>query len=201
MSVEIFSCMPSLESFLFYFILLSYNVSSLLQITVADLPGLIEDAHLNKGMGHRFLRHTERTNAIALVVDINGFQLKSTHPYRSPIETIILLLRELLLYQNLLLERPLLLVLNKMDSDRAHEKRIKILNDLLHVKDHPLLKDIDCAEELTFAMATLCENNFQNVFSLSSTEGTGADLLKQALYTKVARIIFDVNTDNDKLEQ
>lgn len=58
---------------------------------MADLPGLIEGASANRGMGHSFLKHVERTKLILLVVDIHGFQLGPQYPHRSCMENILLL--------------------------------------------------------------------------------------------------------------
>lgn len=58
---------------------------------MADLPGLIEGASQNVGLGHRFLRHVERTRLLLFVIDIRGFQLDPQSHYRNAFETLVLL--------------------------------------------------------------------------------------------------------------
>ncbi|XP_017893657.1 GTP-binding protein 10 homolog [Ceratina calcarata] len=91
------------------------------QITVADLPGLIEGAHINKGMGHKFLKHIERTKLLLFIVDIQGCQISLKHDHRSCLETVLLLNREIELYKPDLLERPSMIIVNKMDTTGANE--------------------------------------------------------------------------------
>lgn len=92
------------------------------QITMADLPGLIEGAHRNSGLGYRFLKHIERTKLLLLVVDINGFCLGMEYPHRTPLETLALLNRELELYGHGVLSKPAVLLVNKMDTPAADEQ-------------------------------------------------------------------------------
>ncbi|XP_064634387.1 GTP-binding protein 10-like [Lineus longissimus] len=111
------------------------------QITVADLPGLIEGAHVNFGMGHSFLKHVERTKMLLLVVDVFGFQLSNEHPHRTAFETILLLNKELELYKPELLEKPAILALNKTDMEGAQEKLHEVVDKLEHVEK--LIKELD----------------------------------------------------------
>lgn len=83
------------------------------------MPGLIEGAHANFGMGHKFLKHIERTRLLLFMVDIFGFQLSSKHDKRDCIQNIFALNKELELYDSTLLDKPCVLLLNKMDINGA----------------------------------------------------------------------------------
>lgn len=102
------------------------NYNDLRQITIADLPGLIEGAHMNIGMGHKFLKHVERTKLLMFVVDIQGFQLSPKHGHRSCLETVVLLNKEIELYKPDLLKMPAMMIINKMDTENADN----ILNEI-----------------------------------------------------------------------
>jgi GTP-binding protein len=80
------------------------------RLTVCDVPGLIEGAHQNVGLGHAFLRHIERCKIIVVLLDMAGTD------NRAPWDDYRQLLRELELYDPALLERPRLVVANKMDE-------------------------------------------------------------------------------------
>ncbi|XP_053695408.1 GTP-binding protein 10 homolog [Sabethes cyaneus] len=95
------------------------------QITIADLPGLIEGAHANFGMGHKFLKHVERTRLLLIIVDVFGFQLSQTHKKRNCLENIFALNKELELYNKALLDKPCVLLVNKMDKEDAIEEICK----------------------------------------------------------------------------
>jgi GTP-binding protein len=83
------------------------------RIKVADIPGLIEGAHNNRGLGHRFLRHIERCRVLVILVDAAGVD------QRDPVEDVSVLLNELAAYDASLQGRPRLLVANKVDLPAA----------------------------------------------------------------------------------
>lgn len=104
------------------------------QISIADLPGLIEGAHVNIGLGHKFLKHVERTKLLVLVVDVFGFQLRHNRIFRNCLENIYSLNKELELYDETLLQKPCILLLNKMDKDGSLDKLKEVETYLTDMK-------------------------------------------------------------------
>jgi len=80
---------------------------------VADLPGLIEGASLGEGLGDKFLKHIERTRVIAHVIDMSGFE------GRDPYEDYVTINKELENFNSKILEKPQIILANKMDMDSA----------------------------------------------------------------------------------
>lgn len=83
--------------------------------TVADLPGLIEGASDGVGLGHKFLKHIERTKIIAHVIDMSGCE------GRNPIEDYKVIREELSKFSNKLVMKEEIIIANKMDIDGAKD--------------------------------------------------------------------------------
>ncbi len=96
------------------------------RILVADIPGIIEGAHLGRGLGHHFLRHVERSTLLVYVIDISGNQ--------DPLEDFRLLRHELKKYCSSLADKPFIVALNKIDLEGAAD------NALLFYQQEPGLK-------------------------------------------------------------
>uniref|UniRef100_A0A9J7Z448 GTP-binding protein 10 n=1 Tax=Cyprinus carpio carpio TaxID=630221 RepID=A0A9J7Z448_CYPCA len=142
-------------------------------VSVADLPGLIEGAHVNKGMGHKFLKHLERTKQLMFVVDICGFQLSSNTPFRSAFETVLLLNKELELYKEELLGKPAILVINKMDLPEAQGLLRELEAHLENQEESSRLFPEDVIPK-----RLMC---FTHVVPVSATTGLGLPLLKSLI--------------------
>lgn len=89
------------------------------RLLLADIPGLIEGASENRGLGHRFLRHVERCAVLTLMIDMAGTD------GRDPRDDYKHLLQELELYDPSLLKKPRLVAANKMDVPSAREHLAK----------------------------------------------------------------------------
>ncbi|EDS36461.1 claudin 12 [Culex quinquefasciatus] len=158
------------------------------QVTIADLPGLIEGAHANFGMGHKFLKHVERTRLLLIIVDIFGFQLSQSHRKRNCLENIYALNRELELYDKTLLEKPCVLLVNKMDKEGAIDeicKYDKYFGDLQDGLKH-------CPEELVPRQLI----NLERVIPISAKSVTEIDKVKRAI-----REVLDEKAEEKLREQ
>jgi len=124
---------------------------------LADVPGLIEGAHEGVGLGHAFLRHVERTAVILHVVDLSG-----GWEGRDPLQDIEIIDQELELHASELVERPKVLVGNKLDVEGAEE-----------------------ASRRVAAYAEACEVPY---FAVSALTGEGIDSFKLMVGETVHRL-------------
>lgn len=81
---------------------------------VADLPGLIEGASLGHGLGDKFLKHIERTRVIAHIIDMSGYT-------NDPYQDYITINKELENFDKTLIEKPQIIIANKMDMQSSKE--------------------------------------------------------------------------------
>ncbi|MBQ2873522.1 MAG: GTPase ObgE [Bacilli bacterium] len=98
---------------------------------IADLPGLIEGASEGSGLGHKFLKHIERTKIIAHVIDMSASE------GRDPYEDYLIIRRELETFSPKLLNKPEIIIANKMDIstsvENLNEFKKKIDKDIYEI--------------------------------------------------------------------
>ncbi len=95
----------------------------------ADIPGLIAGAAQGAGLGHDFLRHIQRTKLLVHMIDISA---------EDPVTDLLVVERELIAYGHGLIDRPRLLVLNKLELlDGEHQQ--KIVEDLQKATDRKVV--------------------------------------------------------------
>ena len=103
--------------------------------TVADIPGLVEGAHRNVGLGHEFLRHVVRCKLLIHVVDVAGSE------GRNPVEDLNKIREELKLYDPGLTEREWIIVANKVDIPEAEDNLKALKRHFKKVKVFPVSAD------------------------------------------------------------
>jgi GTP-binding protein len=89
---------------------------------VADIPGLIEGAHLGHGLGIQFLRHIERTRLLAHLVDV------SDTTGRDPVRDFETVMEELASFSDDLAAKPMIVVATKMDASQDPERVASLRN-------------------------------------------------------------------------
>lgn len=107
------------------------------RLTVCDVPGLIEGAHNNVGLGHSFLRHIQRCKILVILLDMAGTDA------REPWDDYKNLLNELELYDPALLDKPRFVVANKMDEAVAEENLKKFKKKVKKIPVLPISAGFD----------------------------------------------------------
>lgn len=144
---------------------------------MADLPGLIEGASQGVGLGTQFLRHIERTRVILHVID-----MLSASEGRDPYEDYVSINNELETYNLRLMERPQIIVANKMDMPEA-EENLKIFKE-------KLTANYDDFEEMPM------------IFPISSLAHQGLENLMEATAELLAKTDeFLLYTDDDMIDE
>ena len=87
---------------------------------VADVPGLIEGAHLGQGLGHQFLRHLERTKVLVHLVDVSSLS------GRDPVSDMDIIRKELELFAPTLASKPQIICANKIDALDDEERAVAV---------------------------------------------------------------------------
>jgi GTPase len=100
---------------------------------VADIPGLIEGAHLGHGLGTQFLKHIERTRLLAHLVDA------SEASGRDPVEDFEIVMTELASFSEALVEKPMIVVATKIDAAQD-PARVDALEQLARKRNLPFYK-------------------------------------------------------------
>jgi len=128
--------------------------------TVADMPGLIEGAHLGAGLGVQFLKHIERTSVLAHLIDVSDAADETSGSARpDPVDDYNLITAELKSFDPALAAKPTILVATKADA--ANPAKLKKLTTFAKRKKLPLYLisavSGEGIEKLKFAMADAVE--------------------------------------------
>ena len=127
-------------------------------LVIADIPGLIEGAAEGAGLGHRFLKHLQRTGLLLHLVDISPFD-----PDADPAKDAKAILKELKKYDEALHKKPRWLLINKIDlvPEDEREARVAALVKSYKPKKHFVISAISGAgcREVTFAVMDYLEQN------------------------------------------
>ncbi|MEZ5315073.1 MAG: GTPase ObgE [Chlamydiales bacterium] len=98
---------------------LRYLICEDKRILIADIPGIIKQAHMNKGLGFKFLRHIERTRLLLFILDGSGYE------ERDPLEDFETLCHEIREYNPQLINKPFIIILNKIDKGFVGDSLLK----------------------------------------------------------------------------
>lgn len=153
------------------------------RLTIADIPGLIEGASENIGLGHHFLRHVERTKLLAYVLDMAGTD------GRDPLEDLESLKNELEIYQEGLAERAGVIFANKVDEEAAQE-------NLTRLKDATDLPIIEMSAEIEEGTADAIKFIADRIHEIREHEPE-VTVLMEKYQTEGDMVVVDLSSDDD----
>lgn len=135
------------------------DVDEFKSFVVADIPGLIEGAHMGHGLGIKFLKHIERTKILVHMIDISPFT------QRDPIQDFETVIKELEAFNPRLAKRQQILVANKIDLLGDNKGRVEKVKALARKEGLPF-----------FAISALKEEGLKELVSLMAER---LDLLEE----------------------
>lgn len=164
------------------------------RITLADLPGLVEGAHKNLGLGHEFLKHLVRSRLLVFLVDINNVDLGPEYARRTPLQTLCILNKEIELYDDTILNKPAILVISKMDTLQDSKERYLSFRKQLESfqqdpKASPLIDDPNRPNKPL---------QFDEILPISSMSGENIDKFKLVLRDVIDRYAELSKQEKDK---
>ena len=122
------------------------RVSDYQSFVMADIPGIIEGAHLGKGLGHEFLRHIQRTGMLLFLIDIAS---------PDPVSAYRTLRAELYLYDSFMDKKPHIIVISKTDTLPEDERELRLAAIAADFKKH--------TREDIFAISAVGQSNLEEL--------------------------------------
>lgn len=136
---------------------------------VAEIPGLIDGAHLGRGLGHDFLRHITRTKILIHLIDGSS---------ASPVEDMIQVNAELSLYDSALAQKPQLMVVNKIDLPQVQAQLTEIKDAFGAVGASPLFISAATGKGVFELMAEVMET----VSQVTVERGAGEKIVRKVFH-------------------
>ncbi len=156
---------------------------------IADIPGLIEGASDGAGLGHRFLRHLQRTNLLLHIVDIAPFDETS-----DPVKDAKSLIKELEKYDSKLAQKPRWLVLNKLDIVPTENKE-KVIRDFVR-----RLKWKGPVFQISAATREGCLQLMESIFKHIESERKILERSRKISVPEEVRNIDSINPDDPRFK-
>jgi len=151
---------------------------------VAEIPGLIDGAHLGRGLGHDFLRHITRTKILIHLIDGSS---------ASPVEDMIQVNAELSLYDSALAQKPQLMVVNKIDLPQVQAQLTEIKDAFGAVGASPLFISAATGEGVSELMAEVMET----VSQVAVERGAGEKIVRKVFHPQPRVAGPSVHKDGD----